>query len=156
MPIRVIRIDDTLPHRWALLEAEGCDLTDPEDALVSCIVGLVRTSYGEDAILAAAVDIATGLTFEIQHLIVAIRTGLPDPIAEGNKPETLTASSAATSRGRPSMLVCAARWNSRTTCRSIRLRRARLRWDKPRGEWRGRRQPGRTADASRAWCSTTS
>lgn len=71
-----------------------------------------------------------------------VATSVPSP--SGTRDATSSrrrVSNAVTSRGRSS-LACVARASSRTTCRCIRLRRVRLRRDNPRGERRGRRQPG--------------
>ncbi|MCA9250439.1 MAG: hypothetical protein KDA54_04845 [Phycisphaerales bacterium] len=71
-----------------------CQLEKTDDALIAHTVEMVRRSYGEDEILADALDVmqadlAAG-NFQTEHLVAAIRQGLPDPSAEGNKPPQLT------------------------------------------------------------------
>ena len=81
------------PHRWTA-GRYPCDLTDQEDALVSATAELVRQSYGEDVIIDVATrllgeEVAAG-NFRLDHLVNALRQGLPDPTSEGKKPEALT------------------------------------------------------------------
>jgi hypothetical protein len=89
--IEVMEADDE--HQWAVLKCQ-CDLSDVEDALIAETVNLVRRSYGEEAIITdvqqlMADDLLLG-TFNLEHLVAAVRMGMPDPDAEGDKPKHLT------------------------------------------------------------------
>jgi len=93
MPYTIVHREEEDGHVWAVATAT-CHLDHTEDALVQATVALVRKSYGETEILedAAAVmatEIAEGM-FDTTHLLAAIRMGMPDPAAEGDKPPALT------------------------------------------------------------------
>jgi hypothetical protein len=93
MPYTIVQHDRENGHEWVVASAT-CHMEDADDALLRSVVDLVRRSYGEEEILADAADllgteIAEG-TFQTEHLVAAIRAGLPDPTAEGNKPPHLT------------------------------------------------------------------
>ena len=90
---KVIESEKDDPHAWSVVVAH-CDLDNPEDGFVEEIVALVRRSYGENDLVEAArftleAEITAG-EFQIEHLIAAIRLGLPNPAAEGEKPVALT------------------------------------------------------------------
>lgn len=95
MPYHVRELDAADVHHWGVVDAGACDLNDAHDPLVAETVAAVQHSYGEDRILQLASDLADGsrdgeLTFDLAHLRAAVRLGLPDPAAEGSKPEALT------------------------------------------------------------------
>lgn len=83
-------VDD---HVWVVASAD-CQLGDPNDPLIASTVALIRKSYGEEKILDKATKVMTAEiaegSFQTEHLLAAIRIGLPDPNAEGYKPEALT------------------------------------------------------------------
>jgi hypothetical protein len=88
MPYNIIKREDDPPHIWCLAQSSA------DEDLLESTAKLVRRSYGEDEILAEATtvmapDIADG-TFMTDHLVAAIRKGMPDPDAEGTKPAALT------------------------------------------------------------------
>lgn len=93
MPCKITQREEIDDHVWIVAKAD-CHLTDPNDPLIASTVALVRKSYGEQMILDKAAklmtaEIAEG-SFQTDHLLAAIRIGLPDPNAEGNKPVPLT------------------------------------------------------------------
>lgn len=93
MPYVIAHNEEENGHRWAVATTT-CDLDDQNDALIAETVALVRTSYGEleimrDALAVMATEIEEGV-FSTEHLLAAIRSGLPDPAAEGAKPPALT------------------------------------------------------------------
>jgi hypothetical protein len=89
MPYTIQQIERDGEHQWAVLSC-SCNLLDANDLLLLDTVALVRRSYGEDAVVQDAQDVMAdeivGGTFSLDHLITAIRMGMPDPDAEGNKP----------------------------------------------------------------------
>lgn len=93
MPYTIQQIERDGEHQWAVLSC-SCNLLDANDLLILDTVALVRRSYGEDAVVQDAQDVMAdeivGGTFSLDHLITAIRMGMPDPDAEGNKPRQLT------------------------------------------------------------------
>lgn len=88
-----IQIEHDGEHQWAVISCT-CNLIDESDWLIQETVALMRRSYGEDAVVQDAQDVMAdeivGGTFSLDHLITAIRIGMPDPDAEGNKPRQLT------------------------------------------------------------------
>lgn len=85
-------------HQWAVV-LESCDIKAIDDGMLRHAVDAIRAAYGEQEILALAEneplldvpDPAEGIgSFETAHLIKAFRSSLPDPAAEGAKPEHLT------------------------------------------------------------------
>ena len=93
MPYTITQREADQGHEWCVATAT-CRLEDADDALIAHTVEMVRRSYGENEILADALDVmqadlAAG-NFQTEHLVAAIRQGLPDPSAEGIKPPQLT------------------------------------------------------------------
>ncbi|MEA3189080.1 MAG: hypothetical protein QOD99_2910 [Chthoniobacter sp.] len=93
MPYIIAQHAEENGHQWAIATA-ACNLDDQNDALIAETVALVRTAYGEskimsDAVAMLAAEIAEGV-FRTDHLLAAIRSGLPNPGAEGAKPVALT------------------------------------------------------------------
>ncbi len=86
-------------HVWAVVQ-ETCDLSDSADRLLMHAVAVIREAYGEDEIrgmvadapLVEIPDPADGVaeTFDLDLLLRAFRSGLPDPAGEGAKPGHLT------------------------------------------------------------------
>jgi hypothetical protein len=93
MPYTIQQIERDGEHQWAVLSC-SCNLLDANDLLILDTVALVRSSYGEDAVVQDAQDVMAdeivGGTFSLGHLVAAIRMGMPDPDAEGDKPRQLT------------------------------------------------------------------
>ncbi len=93
MPYRVVQHVRDNDHEWALVSA-ACRLNDPNDELLTATVALVRRSYGEVEVMADAEEVLAteiaGGAFRTEHLVAAIRAGLPNPDAEGKKPPQLT------------------------------------------------------------------
>jgi hypothetical protein len=93
MSCTIAQREEANGHAWVVVTA-ACDLADLADPLITATVALVRKSYGEEKLLekadtVLAVEIANG-SFQIEHLLAAIRGGLPDPSTEGKKPVVLT------------------------------------------------------------------
>jgi len=93
MACKIIQRQEADGHAWVLAVAT-CDLSKTDDPLIAATVSLVRKSYGEEKLLEKAnavmsAEIAEG-SFQLNHLLAAIREGLPDPRAEGEKPVALT------------------------------------------------------------------
>jgi hypothetical protein len=93
MPYTTIHREEDGTHSWAVATA-SCRLDDENDAVIQATVTLVRRSYGEDEIMADAAsvlstEIVEG-TFRLEHLLAAVRSGMPDPSVEGAKPPALT------------------------------------------------------------------
>jgi hypothetical protein len=90
---KIAAIECDEQHKWAVVNCQ-CDLLDDSDAVILEAVSLVRKSYAEEAVIQdAQALIDDGLlegTFNLLHLTAAIRMGMPDPEAEGNKPPQLT------------------------------------------------------------------
>ena len=87
--------DEADGHRWAVVDC-ACSL-NAEDPVITAIVDLVRTSYGESEIVKRAErwneitpDPAVEETFDLDALRNAVRLGMPDPNEEKNKPAQLT------------------------------------------------------------------
>jgi hypothetical protein len=93
MPYKIQQIECDGEHQWAVLSC-SCNLTDANDLLILDTVVIVRKSYGEDAVVQDAQDLMAdeiaGGTFDLSLLKTAARMGMPDPDAEGNKPQQLT------------------------------------------------------------------
>lgn len=93
MPCTIVQREEVDDHVWVVATAD-CQLSDPNDPLIVSTVALVRKSYGELKILDKAAKVMTAEiaegSFQIEHLLAAIRIGLPDPNAEGDKPVALT------------------------------------------------------------------
>jgi hypothetical protein len=92
-PYKVEALECDGEHRWAVVNCQ-CDLSDHSDPIIVETVNLIRKSYGENVVIEdAQAFIDDGLlegTFDFLHLTTAIRMGMPDPEAEGNKPLPLT------------------------------------------------------------------
>lgn len=90
--------EDGDDHHWAVV-IEACDIDDLNDGMLKHAVSAIRDAYGEAELKAMAAeaplqdvpDAADGVggTFATDHLLRAFRTSLPNPDAEGNKPEHL-------------------------------------------------------------------
>lgn len=90
--------EDEDDHHWAVV-IEACDLEDLNDGMLKHAVTAIRDAYGEAELKAMAAeaplqdvpDAADGVssTFATDHLLRAFRSSLPNPDAEGNKPEHL-------------------------------------------------------------------
>lgn len=94
MPYEIIERDaKDSPHEWVLVHA-ACSLDDDEDLLLKDTVAHLRDSYGETALLddinRLCSDESIPLTFDRDLVVRAIRSSLPDPDQEGNKPPALT------------------------------------------------------------------
>lgn len=97
MNFPVIAKENDDEHTWTLVQC-SCDLTDDADALLQGTIKLVRDAYGESLLLAelsgqpnlAALeaDPLVGDTFDLDAVLSAFRSGLPDPAEEkaGGKP----------------------------------------------------------------------
>jgi hypothetical protein len=90
--------EDADDHHWAVV-LETCDLDALDDGFLKHAVEAIRAAYGEaelmtlakDAPLVDVPDAADGVsaTFATEHLLRAFRSSLPNPDAEGKKPEHL-------------------------------------------------------------------
>ena len=89
---------DPEDHAWAVV-VEACDLADLDDEFLKHAVEAIRSAYGEkeirelaaDAPLLAAPQPAEGVArFVTDHLVRALRSSLPNPESEGDKPAHLT------------------------------------------------------------------
>ena len=93
MTCQVIKRDADGVHEWSLVSV-ACRLDDPGDVYLGEMTVFLRNSYGEQAVLDDALrELASeidGGAFRTEHLLAAIRHGLPDPAAEGKKPPHLT------------------------------------------------------------------
>lgn len=76
-------------HAWAAIR-RTCRLEDEDDPFMSEVVRLFREAYGEERILALAADPGVEATFDLSAIRNAIRQGLPEASAEGDKPPALT------------------------------------------------------------------
>lgn len=80
------------PHE-AVVASQTCDLSDPEDVVLTSTIELLHQSYGvtrvvEDAVRLFQSEVRIG-TFSVGHLMGALTQGLPDPSKEGSKPPYL-------------------------------------------------------------------
>lgn len=93
MPYTIVQREEENGHIWVVANAT-CSPDDPGDKLIHSTVALIRRSYSEQEILARAAEVMAeeiaGGTFQLGHLLAAIRAGMPDPSAEGDKPYALT------------------------------------------------------------------
>jgi hypothetical protein len=90
--------EDPDDHHWAVI-LEACDIDKPDDGMLAHAVSAIRAAYGEAELLALAAEAplqdipeaAEGVsaTFATDHLLRAFRSSLPNPDAEGRKPEHL-------------------------------------------------------------------
>jgi hypothetical protein len=81
------------PNRWIVVRCNA-NLADQNDELVRYAVDMVRQSYGEHRVVAAATkylepDELVAKTFDLEEVVRGFRLGLPDPSAEERKPPQL-------------------------------------------------------------------
>lgn len=92
MPYTIAHRDQQPPHEWTLVSAT-CVLDAEDDALVLHTTDLLRRCYGEHNLVSLANEVVSqGLlttVYNTDHLVAAIRRGLPNPDAEGNRPAAL-------------------------------------------------------------------
>lgn len=93
MTLNLQEIKEDGEHRWAVGFYQ-CDLTDENDILICETIDTLRKSYGEEMLLnlveaLPVAELEDEGDFQLSHLIVAIRQGMPDPTLEGKKPPAL-------------------------------------------------------------------
>src|SRR5262249_36570053 len=90
MEFTVLQLSHDGDHAWAVLIA-ACDLKTADDPFVTSVVQAVRDAYGESQLRESiSPDSAVAARFNLTKIVTAFRSGLPNPAAEGAKPEQLT------------------------------------------------------------------
>jgi hypothetical protein len=92
-------VSDDGDHQWAVV-LETCDIADDDDRFLLHAADAIRIAYGEEELRAMAENAgllsapdpadSVGTSFATDHLIRALRSSLPNPDNEGNKPPHLT------------------------------------------------------------------
>lgn len=96
----VIDFKEDGEHQWAVVR-ESCDLSDLNDTLLAFTAQAIRNAYGEEELKAMAEDAVSLLElptpadtvsshFSLDDLLMAFRSSLPNPSAEGLKPAPLS------------------------------------------------------------------